>query len=145
MGYTLRAFLGPTLAVQQLASHFQHAYRVDLAADLSLLPMTEDLYDEVSHFVESPPIASCLLLTSYVEEQVLAVLGPASIGYVEADYFGGQGRQIGLFWQVGQRSPAPMTINAILRGLGITASEGRDEFATVDLGRYRETEDWLPA
>lgn len=145
MGYTLRAFLGPTQTVQQLASHFQHAYGVEIAAGLSLLPMTEDLYDEVNTFVESATIASCLFLTSHVEQQVLALLGPASIGYVEAEYFAGTGSQVGLLWQFGQRSPAPLTINAVLRGLGITASEGRDEFATVDLGRYRETEDWLPA
>jgi hypothetical protein len=144
MGYTLRAFLGPTPTVQQLASHFQHAYCVELAADLSLLPLTEDLYDEVNHFVESPLIASCLFLTSYVEQQVFALLGPASIGYVEAEYFGGKGHQIGLLWQVDQRSPAPLTINAVLHGLGIKADRGRDEFATVDLGRYRETGDWLP-
>ncbi|MFD1874827.1 hypothetical protein [Hymenobacter bucti] len=107
--------------------------------------MTEDLYDEVNHFVESTTIASCLFLTSYVEQQVLSLLGSASIGYVEAEYFGGKGHQIGLLWQGGQRSPAPLTINAVLCGLGLTASGARDEFTTVDLGRYRETEDWLPA
>jgi hypothetical protein len=124
MGYTLRAFLGPTPTVQQLASHFQHAHSVELAAGFSLLPMTEDLYDEVNNFVKSATIASCLFLTSYVEQQVFALIGRASIGYVEADYFASTGYQVGLLWQVGQRSPAPLTINAVLRGLGITASGG---------------------
>jgi hypothetical protein len=86
--------------------------------------MTEDLYDEVNHFVNFPPIASCLFPTSYVEQQVLAVLGPASICYVEADYVGGNGYQIGLLWQGGQRNRVPLTINAVLRGLSITASGG---------------------
>jgi len=34
-------------------------------------------------------------------------------------------------------------VNAALRWLGVTAADGRDEFATVGLDRNRDTEAWL--
>ena len=143
MGYVLRAFLGPTPAIESLAGHYQHATSVALGWGLSLLPMTAALYDEINHLVESAGISPFVLLTQHVEEQLLPLIGSASFCYVEAEYFGGSGYQAALLWQEGRRSLGPTTINAVLSNLGVKAGWGRDAFDTLGLGRHRETEEWL--
>jgi hypothetical protein len=36
-----------------------------------------------------------------------------------------------------------MAINLALRALGLPAHDGRDEFSTLGLGKYRRTVDWI--
>lgn len=145
MGYVLRAFVGPTADVQHFASFFQHAHRVGLGLGLSLIPLTDDLYDEMNNFVESAVSAPFIFLTHHLEQRILEQIGLASMGYLEAEYFGGHGDQAALLWQVGRRSLGPTTINAVLRTMGVQASREQDEFDTIGLGRYRTTEEWRSA
>ena len=81
-------------------------------------------------------------------------LGP--IAYVEAEFFGGVGEQAAVVWHRGEAVFGPTAqqfppevpevgvgpINAVLRRLGVTAVDGRDEFDTVGLGRHRHVEAW---
>jgi hypothetical protein len=84
--------------------------------------------------------------------------------YVHLEFFGGEGLQAAIAWDQEQvvfgpcftRTPLEsaephyqeaerqgMAINLALRALGLPAHAGRDEFATLGLGRYRRTKDWI--
>jgi hypothetical protein len=103
MGYTLRAFLGQANALRPLTAAYPAAVRVALAQELCLIPLTEDLYDAVVNGVRSDGIVPFDFLTMHLEQQVLLHIGTGTVGYVEAEYFGGHGQQAALCWQDGRR------------------------------------------
>lgn len=85
--------------------------------------------------------------------------------YVETDFFGGPGSQKAEVWQDGKRILGPIAswwqmksrilqdthgnpveivedaINFALRAIGIFCTEGRDEFDSAGLGRYRKNDE----
>lgn len=84
--------------------------------------------------------------------------------YAHLEFFGGEGFQAAIAWDQGRvvfgpwftRTPMEsaephyqeagrldMAINLALRDLGLPASEGRDEFGTLGLGKHRRTKDWV--
>jgi hypothetical protein len=75
-----------------------------------------------------------------------------ALAYIETAYFGGTGRQSAVLWigggiaikptslettAAGNRPRATWPINAALRGLGVQATSGHDEFDSIGLGHYR--------
>ena len=83
--------------------------------------------------------------------------------YVHLEFFGGEGFHAAIAWDQERvvfgpcftRTPLEsaephyqeadrqgMAINLALRALGLPAREGRDEFATLGLGKHRRTSDW---
>jgi hypothetical protein len=87
----------------------------------------------------------------------LRLLRPGDLPLV----LGGIGQQAAVLWEHGEIAlgplvdPAPEELvvrgaraqwpfNEVLRRMCVSVAPGQpDEFATVDLGRHRETEDWL--
>jgi hypothetical protein len=71
----------------------------------------------------------------------------AVVAYVEADFFGGAGRQAAAVWAAGELVFAPVVdaaaINRALARIGVTRAGGADEFAALGLDRCRMTERWL--
>jgi hypothetical protein len=84
--------------------------------------------------------------------------------YVHLEFFGGEGLQAAIAWDQDRvvfgpcftRTPLEsaephyqeadrhnMAINLALRALGLPARAGDDEFATLGLGKYRRTKDWI--
>lgn len=84
------------------------------------------------------------------------------IAYLEAEIFGGTGAQAMVLWRGGEvclgpvateftaTAPDPSSsrqwpFNQALRELGVDRGDAFDEFDALGLGRWRHTEDWLPA
>jgi hypothetical protein len=69
------------------------------------------------------------------------------IAYLEAEFWGGMGTQASALFKGGPAMGAPViaedAINRSLKLLGVTARAGCDEFVTVGLGRYRDTDEWV--
>lgn len=69
------------------------------------------------------------------------------IAYIEAEYFGGEGTQAHiLIDKDGEVKTAIATsdaINEALKWFGVQSVGKADEFDTIGLGRYRDTDDWL--
>jgi hypothetical protein len=147
MGYYLRAFVGKQEDLKAITEAYHEAKIISLAQGISLVPHTEKLYDQINIFESSANIELFEFLTANVEDKILKAIDHKAIAYVEADYFGGEGGQVGIIWTGGKRIAefkyGQDVINAVLKHFGVLADKGKDEFATLGFGRHRNTADWL--
>jgi len=144
MSYYLNAFIGRQKSLQLLTNNFRTAKQIDGGNEIFIIPMTEDLYDEINNFMVSDDIGSVTYMTKNVEAEILKIIENECVGYVEAEYFGGQGGQSGLLWDKGERTKlfdfGQGCINSILKHLGVVAKRGLDEFDSIGLNKYRRLE-----
>ena len=145
--YYLQAFICKTIDADCLTEKFDKAVKVDIGQKLSLIPMTEDLFDQINDFSDTVSIDSFEYLTENIENKILLTISERKFSYFEAEYFGGEGGQIAIIWQNNKRqqilSYGQNRINQVLKLFGVIAKKGQDEFDTLGLGRYRETNKWL--
>ena len=145
MGYYIRAFIGRTGILEPIAGACRKARIVTLEQGLTIVPMIDELYDEINKTEPWPGIEPFTYLTTYTEQRVLQWMPSGLFGYIEAEYHGGQGAQAAILWQDGKRLQVfnpKHAINTALQHAGFTADAGKDEFDAVGLGRHRYTEDW---
>jgi hypothetical protein len=148
MGYTLRALVGRRAALGPVFHAFPQAVCVELPQGVALLPLPDELLEAMEKGTLSEALPPLYSLTNHLEAQVLQLIGNEAVGYLEAEYFGGQGEQAAVLWQGGQRQgvwgPNYGALNTVLRALGVSASlVNEDEFDAVGLGRHRHTDEWL--
>ena len=147
MGYYLEAFICKTADFELLSNAFDKALKVEVGQGLSLIPMTEELFDQINSFSPSNAIDRFQYLTEEVESRILSAIGSKHFSYVEAEYHGGQGGQIGIIWKEGRRQQllayGQDRINQVLRYFGIVANVGQDEFSTCGFGLHRHTSEWV--
>lgn len=154
MGYDLQAVLGG--AVLRTASQELPAARLaSIGQGLSLMPMTDDLFDALADGSGEDALGFWRLPGGFADTLAeWSTAGP--VAYVEAEYFGGVGEQTAAVWDggalvlgplhepEGQPSPpAGSPISQALRRLGVVAGAGEDEFTAAGLGRHRDVEGWL--
>lgn len=145
MGYRLQAIVGKQQTLARHESEFHHARVVPLTQDIALIPLTDDLFDEIA---DGEEVEYFWKLSPGVMEWArrMSAIGP--VAYVEAEFFGGIGDQSAVGWSGGSLvfGPlhAPDAKKEALRFLGVRAAGGHDEFDTVGLGRHRNTADWFP-
>jgi hypothetical protein len=97
VGYTLEAVLGASDAVAAGAARYPDAVVVPLRDDVSLVPMTDELFDAVTDRTSVRPFGFWKLPGGF--DRMLAswsTVGP--VGYVEAGLFGGVGSQRAVLW-----------------------------------------------
>jgi hypothetical protein len=152
MGYHLQGVLG-TSAVLAPGRGFAHARVVALGQGICLLPMTDELHDEVRRD-GAGTMAEFWKLPAGFDDVLAAWSERGPVAYVEAEYFGGVGTQAAAVWDAGrlvlgpviaeERDEAdPSPISRALRRLGVSAGDHVDEFDAVGLGRHRDLDDWL--
>ena len=129
---------------------------VGLEQGLALFPLTEELVKSVGSAGQLEPLPGF----EYLSENLCALLARISdlcpLLYFETEYFGGMGAQIAMVFDKGNvvfgprkhktndgktdRSP----ISEALQVLGAKKRpQDFDEFDSVGLGRYRDSEEWL--
>jgi hypothetical protein len=147
MGYYLQAFIGKISDLKVLATRYDKAKEIDIGQGLTLIPMTEELFDQINNLVASNSIDKFEYLTDNIENEILKHIGNTKLAYVEAEYFGGQGGQIAIIWNNNKREQffefGQDKINGVLKNFGIKSKIGSDEFDTVGLGRHRNTIQWI--
>ncbi|MGW8687517.1 hypothetical protein ACWGNN_42120 [Streptomyces sp. NPDC055817] len=110
-----------------------------LSGNLSLMPMTDEVFDAVADGTAESALGFWKLPGGF--ERLLAqwsTTGP--VAYVEADYFGGVGEQRAAVWAYGALAVGPLDtpskkwfsravspISQALRQLGVRQSLGEDE------------------
>lgn len=147
MTYILQAFITKKSNHSNLTDFYETATAVDIGHELSLIPFTTELFDEINKLTESKPIGKFDYLTENIEVELLKQIGDVKFAYIEADYFGGEGGQIAVIWEEQKRiyltEWGDCEINKVLKNFGIIAEDGKDEFDTVGLGQNRRTNEWL--
>lgn len=147
MGYTLKAYFGRKENLTPVLEKYTKSKLVELNSDISMIPMTAELFDEINQMETSSEIMRFEFLTKNVENQTLETIGSKELAYVESAFFGGEGGHIGLIWRNGERAFISdfdkRSMNEILKRLGVRKISSKDEFDSVGLGQYRHTEDWI--
>ena len=147
MGYTLFALVGKEPELQTIAGKFKNAKMIMLDQGIGIIPMSGDLYNEMNNFESADAIENFIYLNTNIQNKILELVSTGTIGYIEADYSGGQGEQAGIVIKDGVRdaffSNRLGAINSVLRRFGVKPSIGLDEFETIGLHKNRSVDDWL--
>jgi hypothetical protein len=146
MGYFLQSFICKRSDTRLLTEKFDKVISVDIGQGLSLIPMTEELFEQIKNFTSSPSIDKFEYMTENIERNILMAIGNQHFAYVEAEYFG-EGEQMAIIWNNNKREQllpfGQDKINQVLKDFNVIANEGQDEFLTVGLGLHRNTRVWI--
>jgi len=147
LGYTLKAYIGKEENLNPILEKYSESQKVNLNGGISMIPMTEELFDEINEMKSSSGISTFEFLTENIENKTIQIIENREIAYVESEFFGGQGGHIGIIWKNGKRDflteSDKSSMNKILKKLGVNKSLLKDEFDTVGLAKNRHTEDWI--
>jgi len=150
MAYVLQAVIAADGLLRAAARNVPGARVASLAQGLSLLPMTDEVFDAVTDGGGTKALGFWRLPGGF--ERKLAEWSAAGpVAYVEAEYFGGVGEQRAAVWADGAIALGPLddpavrlsAISQALRRLGATSGPAHDEFAAVGLHRHRHNEGWI--
>jgi hypothetical protein len=155
MAYTLEAVIGLATVLSVVTQDQAGAVIVPLRQGLSLVPMTDQLFDELTDGSPSRPPGFWKFPGGF-HHMLCSWSSHGPIAYVEAEYFGGIGRQCSAVWNGGtlifgpaaidDGQPGPVTgtpISQALARLGVVRGGHHDEFEAAGLSQHRRTEDWL--
>lgn len=148
MGYYLQAFICKQADSIVLTNRFDKAIKVSIGQGLDLIPLTEELFDQINNYQESLCIENFEYLTENIEKEVLKAIEGKKFAYVEAEYHGGQGGQIAMIWNEKRRyffEFGQDRINQVLKNYGVISDNGYDEFLTLGFGLHRHTREWIEA
>lgn len=143
MSYTLQAIIANPDQVAIAGS-----CSVELPQDYILIPFS-DAFREIYQIPFLPLTDEDLVgLPDELNSLCARLSETGELAYVEAEYFGGTGEQSSAVWKggecVGLFAFEPSAINLALQLIGVNRDGMVDEFDALGLGRYRDTERWLP-
>ncbi|MFI5845896.1 hypothetical protein ACIA8K_39955 [Catenuloplanes sp. NPDC051500] len=146
MSYQLNAAIGPFDVLRKVVPDEVRSSVVPLRQRMGLVPLRPALFARSGG--------------AFPEAELSAWSHAATIGQVEADFFGGDGEQTASLWRDGRRIWGPSyaedfdgprhewPINAVLARLGVVLEPGEvrqeyhDLFVEVGLGAERDREGW---
>jgi len=140
MGHNICAIVGKTsineskVKEYQLAVAFENEYAVVILDQESIDYWSEKLnlsYQSVSENINW----ACELVFFWAKE-----LGLEKYGIIQTDYFGGMGSQWASLYENGKPLLTEKSINEVLQALGVSRTQEKDEFETINLDEYRESE-----
>jgi hypothetical protein len=143
MGYFLQALIGKQQTFKTNISPFQNVRIVTLQQDIAIIPITNELCEEIGVNSE---IEKFYKLSPEIEEWAQQISAAGFVAYVEAEFFGGTGSQSAIAWNAGSRVINPIhgenAINQILKHLEVNRENAHDEFEAIGLGKHRNTNEW---
>lgn len=145
MGHSIRAFIGKDDVIQKLSDDWIKARDIPLKQGYSMVCLTGDLFDDIMELSEAEDELNCselTLFTTAIFDIMQEYSNNSMLAYIEADYFGGIGMQAGVLFENGKIIINPTEksgiINIILHKLGVYRENGKDEFNSLGLGKYRK-------
>jgi hypothetical protein len=143
MSYVLHALIGKSETLKANDSPFQSARIVALEQNIAIIPLTDELCEEIG---ASSEIEKFYKLSPEIEEWAQQISTAGFVAYIKAEFFGGDGGQSAIAWNAGSRVLEPIheqnAINRVLKLLGVDRKNAHDEFGAVGLGKHRDTHDW---
>jgi hypothetical protein len=150
--YSLCALVGDGSHLRNRLAELPGARVIDLQGSLGMVPLSESLLREVQKRWPGAAGSSRVsgvfeFLTPSIEKWVQELSQGAAIGYVETEYFGGEGFERSAVFRDANVTLGPLdgagAVNQALRALGVAGKPGQEEFDAVGLGRHRSVEEWL--
>jgi hypothetical protein len=143
MGYYLQALIGKSETLKTNVSSLQHARIVLLEQNRGMVPLTNELCEEIGLSQETDEFNK---LCPEIEEWAQRISAAGLVAYIEAEYFGGDGSQSAVVWDGGARVFETIhdqnAINRVLKLLNVDRKKAHDEFEAGGLGKHRDTHDW---
>lgn len=140
MGHQLSAIIGKApinedkVREYQLAVAYENGYAIVILDIYSLAYWVGKLNIDTKQVHQELPDADELSFFFAKE------LGWQTYAIIQTDYFAGIGEQHAMLFDKGRPLTDVLSINDVLRKLGVSAAEGKDEFDTLNLGEYRQSE-----
>jgi len=157
--YTLEAILARESTLRTAEIEFSAAKLITLPQGICMIPMVGSLLQQLEiryqggtkvalpdfqRFSESLYRPEFERLVKGVDQFARYLSERGLVAYVEATFVSGSGGHATLMWENGSVVGGPGNcINLVLQRLGVVASGGSDEFATLNLGKCRSTKQWL--
>jgi hypothetical protein len=148
MAYFLEALVFRAVGIEAAGLPAEPARIVPLSPQIALVPLTDEVL-EAARSGDSPARDGTFAapLPPRIETWARRQSQRSPVGYIVAEYFGGDGGQFSIVWSGGEIVLGPLrqsdAINQALRLLGIASADGLDEFDTIGLGRHRHTHEWV--
>jgi hypothetical protein len=150
--YSLCALLGEGSHLKSRVFAVNGSRVIDLPEGLGLVPLSEALMREVQERWPAAEGSGRIsgvfeFMTPSLERWVQELSRGGVIGYIETEYFGGEGFERSAVFRDSNVVLGPLdgagAVNRALRALGVVAKPGQEEFDVVGLGRHRSLEEWL--
>ena len=150
--YSLCALLSDRSHLKSRLSGLEGARVIDLPETLGMVPLSESLLRVVQDrwpAAEGSERVSGVFefMTPSLETWVQELSRGAAVGYIETEYFGGEGFERSAVFRDASLILGPLdgagAVNRALRTLGVAPRPGQEEFDVVGLGRHRSLEEWL--
>ena len=145
MGHRINAIIGGEQTLIELIEFFGLPLPIKLDFDLILIGLDEQRLDMLATD-EAASYEGFTYLTAKIAKIIEAKLNHGHALYIETDYFGGIGNQSAalfadghLIWKDTTNS-LECPINEGLAKLGVSPSNGQDEFGRIGLDRFRNFE-----
>lgn len=164
MGHFIQCIIGHKNRIHELSEKWIGMKVLELNPDFSLIPLTDSLIEDINELVnlgDAPINDNFELLTKSVEAILKENSYKEPIGYIETEYHGGQGAQVGIAYSKGEILEGPLStytswdikkmtfcdkpegkgaINTILYKLGLEERKDIDGFDNLGLGNFRSNE-----
>jgi hypothetical protein len=147
MTHSVTGIIAKSNCVDRICSSHPPLRAVPLHQEFSLFPLTKEIVESlgVSRSVDHEDLGN-------IPNELTDILSELSIFcpllYFQTDYFGGEGSQLAMVFDKGMIIFGPAEnitgpINEGLRLLGARTEANDDEFDSIGLGKYRNTDSWL--
>jgi hypothetical protein len=140
MGHNISAIIGKKPINEQKLKSYQLALAYE--SDFAIVILDQDSMwywaDELNLSVDSESERirwACELSFFFARE-----IGMTKYAIINTDYFAGMGGQAASLYENGIAILPEKSINEVLNALGVIQEAGKDEFDTLNLGEYRESE-----
>ena len=147
--YYLSAVIGQANAINEIETMLLFSQKhVNLMDDILMIPLTNELY---SFIISKYEQKFNVVWFDYLNLSLYDIIKESSklgkICYVEAEYFGGKGSHSSIAFkdncEVFREIEIVGSIDKALKHIGVLTINDKDEFDSIGLGKYRDTESWI--
>jgi hypothetical protein len=148
MGYYLRALLGSESVLTRLTAEYKTAVVIPLASGLSMIPLTDVLFQEVQGGDDESPttVPGFRMLSSALAASAARASRFGAVAYIEADSLPGVSSQSAAVWSDGipvlEPTHGAKAFQRAVEHLGVRTGEGENAFEQMGLSRHRTPDEW---
>lgn len=147
--YSIEAIFGSKFGIYKILEMFPNTTRaIDLGNDLFLIPYSKNAKSAfLAKMKNNKTVKGFESLTNGLKSLLLNASKGSIIAYFEAEYFGGEGSQCSIVFINGKKVLTELNntnaINTALQIIGVKRNNNMDEFDSIGLGKFKNTEQWL--